>query len=290
MRWIIATVILLLPASPAYSTDKVFRDLNTALFEEIKRGRSSEALALLQRGANLEARDRFGNTALLLAARTSRYKLVEELIEQGANINHQNLIGSTAILRAATANRTKNVVILLEAGAEFNLRNNKGLTPLASAAFNGDEDSFQLFLDRGAEPDVWDNSQKTAIVYAAAKGFVSIVKPLLDTGINIDQRYGNDLTVLMWAAGYSNDVPPIDAANMVQLLLDHKAELDLRDNRGWSAMMIAANMGPSGVVDILIRAGASIHVESGDGQTAAKLARAEGHLDTLAMLNAAGAN
>ena len=181
-------------------------------------------------------------------------------------------------------------MILLEAGAEFNLRNNKGLTPLASAAFNGDEDSFQLFLDRGADPGVWDNSQKTAIVYAAAKGFINIVESLLDTGININQRYGNDLTVLMWAAGYSNDVPPIDAAKMVQLLLDHKAELDLRDNRGWSAMMIAANMGHSGVVDILIKAGASIHVKSSEGQTAAKLARAEGHLDTLGMLNAAGAN
>ena len=83
---------------------------------------------------------------------------------------------------------------------------------------------------------------------------------------------------------------PIDAANTVQLLLDHEAELDFQDNRGWSAMMIAANMGHPGVVDILIKAGASIHIESGNGQTAAKLARAEGHLDTLAVLNAAGAN
>ena len=55
-------------------------------------------------------------------------------------------------------------------------------------------------------------------------------------------------------------------------------------------MMIAANMGHLGVVDILIKAGASIHIDSGKGQTAAKLARAEGHLDRLALLNAAGAN
>jgi len=287
---IIPIIVILLSTSPAYATDIVFRDLNTALFDEIKRGRSREALALLLQGANLEARDRFGNTPLLLAARTARYKLVKELIELGANINHQNLIGSTAILRAATANRTKNVAILMGAGAEFNLRNNKGLTPLAAAAFNGDEDSVQLFLDNGANPDVWDNSQKTAIVYAAAKGFVKIVDSLLETGIDINQRYGNDLTVLMWAAGYSNDVPPIDAADMVHLLLDREAELDLQDNRGWSAMMVAAKMGHTGVVDILIKAGASIHVKSGDGQTAAKLARADGHLDTLALFNAVGAN
>jgi ankyrin repeat protein len=55
-------------------------------------------------------------------------------------------------------------------------------------------------------------------------------------------------------------------------------------------MMVAAKMGHSNVVDILIKAGADIHVEAGDGLTAAKLARASGHLDTLALLNAAGAN
>jgi len=54
--------------------------------------------------------------------------------------------------------------------------------------------------------------------------------------------------------------------------------------------MIAANMGHSGVVEILIKSGANIHIKSSDKQTAAKLARAEGHLDTLALLNAAGAN
>ena len=47
LRWIIAIIILLLPVSPAYTTEKVFRDLNTALFDEVKRGRSREFLALL---------------------------------------------------------------------------------------------------------------------------------------------------------------------------------------------------------------------------------------------------
>jgi hypothetical protein len=32
---------------------------------------------------------------------------------------------------------------------------------------------------------------------------------------------------------------------MVQLLLDHEAELDFQDNRGWSAMMIAAHRSAS---------------------------------------------
>ncbi|MFT5115148.1 MAG: ankyrin repeat protein [Parasphingorhabdus sp.] len=296
VRLIIVIGLLLMSAIPTYGAEQVYsagnfyRDLNTALFDVIKRGLSKEALVLIQQGGNIEARDRSGNTALLLAARTARSKLVKKLIEMGANINHQNLIGSTAILRAASADRGKNVAILLEAGAEFNLRNNKGLTPITAAAFNGDEDSFQLLLDKGANPDVMDNSQKTAIVYAAAKGFVDIVRRLLNTGININQRYGNELTVLMWSAGYSNDVPPSDAVKMIQLLLDHDVALDLQDNRGWSAMMTAANMGHTAVVEILIKTGADVHITSKDNKTAAKLARAGGYLETLSVLNAVGAN
>lgn len=286
MRWVIVIAILLLPASPAYTTDEIYEDLNTALFDEIKRGRTKHVLALLQQGARIEARDRMGNTPLLLAARTARSKLVKKLIEMGANINHQNLIGSTAILRAATADRAKNVVILLDAGAEFKVRNNKGLTPITAAAFNGDEDIFELLLARGADPNVMDNSQKTALVYAAAKGFDTIVSSLLNTGIDVNQRYGNELTVLMWAAGYSNDVPPGDAAKMIQLLLDQDAALDLQDNRGWSAMMTAASMGHSGVVEILIKAGADVHLTSTDGRTAATLARTADHQDTIAILDA----
>lgn len=290
-RWFFAFAVFLWLVQPAYSTDKgTYRDLNTALFDHIKRGRTKESIALLKQGANLEARDRIGNTALLLAARTARSKLVKKLIEMGANINHQNLIGSTAILRASTADRGKNVAILLNAGAEINVINNKGLTPLAAAAFNGDEETFRLLFEAGAVPDVVDNSGKSAIIYAAAKGFTGIVTVLLDTGIDVNKRYGNDLTALMWAAGYSNDVPPGDAADMIRLLLAHDAALDLQDNRGWSALMTAANMGHLGVVEVLLKAGADVHLVASDGQTASKLARAAGHLETLTTLNAVIAN
>ena len=292
-RWIIASALSLAWLLPAQAVefiylDKTYRDINTALFDVIKRGRSNDALALLQQGANIEARDRFGNTALLLAASTARSGLVDSLIEMGAKLDHRNLIGSTAILRAAVADRGRNVAQLLEAGADFTLANNKGVTPLIATAYNGDSESFGALLERGADPTAVDNSGKSALVYAVAKGFTDIASVLLVRGIDIDQRYGNDLTALMWAAGYSNDVPPADAERMIQLLLHHDATLDLQDNRGWSALMIAADMGHNGVVAQLIEAGADVHLVARDGRNAAQLARAGRHDESLALLNAAG--
>ena len=110
-------------------------------------------------------------------------------------------------------------------------------------------------LGHGADIDVTDNSGKSAILYASAKGFAEIVRALLDAGIDVNKTYGNDLTALMWAAGHSNDVPPVDAMKTVGLLIERGARLDLKDNRGKTARMIAADMGHEAVLKVLAKAG-----------------------------------
>jgi ankyrin repeat protein len=109
-------------------------------------------------------------------------------------------------------------------------------------------------LEQGAEADVEDDYGKSAILYAAGKGFADIVGALLDTGVDVNKAYGNDLTALMWAAGYSNEVPPGDALKTVSLLIERGARLDLKDNRGKTARMIAADMGHEAVLKVLANA------------------------------------
>ena len=58
-----------------------------------------------------------------------------------------------------------------------------------------------------------DASGKTPILYAAARGFTPVVTRLLGTGIDVNAVYGNKLTLLMWAAGYANDVPVDDGVH-----------------------------------------------------------------------------
>ena len=47
---------------------------------------------------------------------------------------------------------------------------------------------------------------KSAITYAAGRGFALIVRRLLEAGVDAKRAYGNDLTALMWAAGYEEGV------------------------------------------------------------------------------------
>ena len=79
---------------------------------------------------------------------------------------------------------------------------------------------------------------------------------LLDRGVDVNKRYGNDLTALMWAAGYTEEAGTNDMDEIIKLLIDRGAHLDDRDNRGRTALMIAAAVGHTAAAELLISRGA----------------------------------
>ena len=88
----------------------------------------------------------------------------------------------------------------------------------------------------------------------------------------------------MWAAGFSNDVPESEGEQTVKVLLDRSAKVNRRDNRGWTALMIAAERGHLGVVRILLAAGADPKLRSKDGKTPYMVARQARHAAIAALL------
>jgi len=251
------------------------RDLNFMLFDAVKSGCTDLVDALLASGAAVEARDRFANTPLLLAAAAGQDEVIEVLLDAGARIDHRNLAGSSPLLRAAMDNRRRTGVLLLERGADPNVVNGQKLSALHAAAYNGNEKLVDALLAHGAAPDAVDATGKSPAVYAAARAYVEIVDRLVAAGVDPNRRYGNDLTLLMWAAGHSNDAPRQDGVTTVRRLLDLDARLDALDNRGWSALMIAAERGHAEIAGLLLERGADPTFVGKDGRDAAALAADE---------------
>ena len=230
---------------------------------------------LLDAGVPSLARDREGNTAVTRAARAGQAGVVRLLIARGADLEQRNIQGATALFAATVANRARIVQQLAEAGARTDAPGRGGVSPLSAAAFNGNERLVAWFLERGADPRDLDATGKSAVVYAAARGFTPIVKRLLDAGVDIDRRYGNDLTLLMWAAGHANDVPETDGIATVELVLARGGKVDDVDNRGRTALMMAAEQGHAAIAKRLVGAGANVTLRDKEGRSAADLAASD---------------
>jgi hypothetical protein len=94
------------------------------------------------------------------------------------------------------------------------------------------------------------------MAHAAVCGFSDIVLRLLDAGVDVNQRYRNNVTALMWAASYQDGVGIRAAESVIDLLLKSGAEVDAVNDRGCTALMMAAEVDHAEVVDMLIRSGA----------------------------------
>ncbi len=250
-------------------------EINAALFAAADKRCLALARRLLADGASLQARDRFGAMPLSRAAKAGDVKIVELLLDQGAEINARDLDGSTALYAAAEAGRRTVVETLIARGADVNLSGRSGLTPIAATAFNGDDRLIQLLLEKGADANAIDRTGKSAICYAAGRGFPAVVRRLLDNGVDVNRRYGNDLTVLMWAAGYSEEAGTADMDEIIRLLIERGARLDERDDRGRTALMIASAVGHADTAELLISSGADTAARDKLGKSAGDLASSE---------------
>jgi ankyrin repeat protein len=295
---LVAGLLFLASVAPVFANAKVCRsqeqryeqiergattlEINAALFAAADKGCIELAKRLLDAGASLDARDRTGARPLAHAATAGEVEMVALFLDRGAPIDAQDLEGSSALSQAAENGRLSVVQLLVQRGANVNLPGRTGITPLEAAAYMGSVPIVEFLMEKGADPKIVDKTGKAAIVYAAGRGFSPVVRFLLDHGVDANARYGNDLTVLMWAAGYSEEAGVQDAIDVMTMLLDQGAHVDDADNRGRTALMIAAELNHAEAVDLLLARGADKTLKDKQGKRASDLTSLTALRDKLA--------
>jgi len=184
--------------------------------------------------------------------------------------------GLTPLLYAARSGCLGCVKAMVEAGADKDRPNPDGMTPMIMALDNGYPAVARYLLDRGANPHPWDWWGRTPLYVAVTmRGgldsragvrppeSLAFIKALLDAGVdpNVqlafkepsrggrDNRFRDDLlttgaTPLLRAAQtFDNEV--------VRLLLDHGALVDLPNASGVTPFMSAAGVGTRGGAGVL---------------------------------------
>jgi uncharacterized protein len=96
--------------------------LERSFEDAIRRGDPAAVRALLDRGADVDARDRHGQTALMLAAHAGHREVVEALVARGARLDVTAKFGLSALMLAIVAGHPEVAQRLARAGADLSLR------------------------------------------------------------------------------------------------------------------------------------------------------------------------
>lgn len=263
----------------------IFDAGDTPLHVAAGRGSADICRLLLERGANVHARN--GEAATVLHNAASEPEKMGLMLDAGADIDARDAEGNTALHLAPGrySSSRESIQLLLDAGADIDARNAEGSTPLHLAAAQGDYLSVELLLHAGADVDARNAEGSAPLHLAAAEisaGVDESVQLLLDRGADLDVRNAEGDTALhgvLWPVGRES----------VQLLLNAGADLDARNSRGNTPLLEIAlfrwwSESMSETVQLMLDAGADISARNADGMNSLEIALTFGREDLLKLL------
>ncbi len=192
-------------------------------------------------------------------------------------------INTELIIEASEGNKDK-LIALLDIGADINYKNNEGDTALIIASRKGYVDIVRLLLERRANVDEVNNHGYTASMEAHKGKYNEIVKLLfnyLEIG-KIPKIYVERCYALILAATRGEKDKVLD-------LLEKGADINYKNNNGFTALMNASIKGHTDVVRLLLEKGANVNHKNNNNDTALTRASSEGNIDIVRSLLENGA-
>jgi ankyrin repeat protein len=175
---------------------------------------------------------------------------VKKALENNANVNSKDTDKRTLLLIATNNGDIEMAKLLVEYGADVNLQADNMDSPFLYAGASGQVELVKLFLDHGARFDLFNRYNGTALIPACERGYVETVRLLANTK-NFPRDHVNRLgwTALMEAIVLGNGSKKYQ--EIVQILKDAGAKLDIPDFNGTSPLQHAQQRGFNDIVKIL---------------------------------------
>lgn len=172
------------------------QQLYTDFVLDVTNDRADRVKATLARGMDPNTVDPNGDPVLLVAARAGNRATVQALLDARAEVDRRNRFGDSAIMVAALNGHLDVVRLLRARGATLD---HEGWTALIYAATGGHDDIVRYLLDQGARIDAASPNGTTALMMAVRESHASTVDLLLGRGANVNHRNETGATALAWA-------------------------------------------------------------------------------------------
>ena len=214
---------------------------------------------LVEAGADVRATNDRRSTCLILAARLGHTDTVRYLVGlPEVDLNHQGRDNHTALHYAAEGRHADVVQVLIDAGADTEIRGAGGHSPLHLASFSGELTIIKMLLKAGADVRSTDG-RNTCLISAASNGHTDTVRYLACLPeVDLNHQGSRNYTALHLAVQY---------ADVVQVLIDAGADIEIRNDDGRSPLHVASISGELTTVKMLVEAGADVRATTAEGNT-----------------------
>jgi len=200
----------------------------------------------------------------LIEIRNDLYKFAgdgnPEKVRSLISSDHNHVIRSKdlneALFYAVSSGSTDTVKVLISAGADINVKreDTAGYTPLMELAINGEpEQMASELIELGADVNLVNVYGRSALFYAVHYGHFKMVKILVAKGAQINLQTLNGSTPLM--EGVVRGLIVDDEIRIVHFLIDHGADVNIKDKEGHTALYYAKKNQDEGIVSLLRKTG-----------------------------------
>lgn len=287
---------------------RVKADEMTPMHVAAKNGKGEVARTLLEHGADIEAKtaslesepyNRFtgGRTPLHWASVNGHASVAKLLLERGADPGARNISLRTALQEAAMQKHYAVVKLLVDYKAPINAQDDQGWAPLHEVAGGGGPGNYDVgmakfLLDQGADVDLrtfsadgGSNAQRfsrrSPLLLAIQWNRGGVVcKLLIEHRANVNARNNAGETALHLSAYYGRD------GGITADLIDAGADMEATDPRsGETALFVATRQhAKERILRRLLEKGANVNAVNYFGQDALKIAQMLGKKEEAQML------
>jgi ankyrin repeat protein len=193
---------------------------------------------------------------LHIAAQRGSEEILDYLIQPGLDVNHYDDSGETPLHVAAYSGQVEAMKKLIQSGAEINKPAEDGDMAIHFTAMQRSVEACSYLLGAGASVDALGNRKRTALFYACYHGNLRIVQKLLEHDADPNLRQNNGWSSLHAAA---------DNLDITRLLVKKRAKINYQKSDKWTPLHLAANWDRPSVVEFLLQNGADPDIVNDDG-------------------------